>query len=169
MSQFRKFAREALEEILKAVESGDSTAMEDALEALVKSYEEPAEHVNIAKLDLDRQMVWGWASVATKRGVPVQDWQGDIVDILEVSKAAHDFMINQRMGGTMHKRMGTGTIVESIIFDKALQDALRIDLGQEGWFIGVQVADKDTWEGVKSGKYAAFSIGGSGVREALPH
>lgn len=119
------------------------------------------------KRDDEKQIVWGWASVVTEGHKPVVDRQGDLISVDDIQKAAHDFMAFYRTGGEMHEKMGIGTVIESVVFTKALQDALGIDLGREGWFVGMRVDDPKVWQAVKNGEYRGFSIGGSGVRKDM--
>lgn len=120
----------------------------------------------IHKADDDKRLVYAWASVVTKGGEPVVDLQGDIISIGELEKAAHGFMLHSREAGEMHiRKTGVGKIVESVVLSKQLQDALGIDLGQEGWFVVIKIEDDEVWERVKKGELTMLSIGGSGVRE----
>ena len=119
----------------------------------------------IAKLDPEQRIVWGWASVVSENGKPVVDRQGDVIEIDELQRAAHDFIAFYRTGGAMHAKLGIGVVVDSIVFTDAVQQALGIELGREGWFVGMKVVDDATWEAVKAGEYEGFSIGGTGLRE----
>lgn len=122
-------------------------------------------NAEIHKADDDKRLVYAWASVVTKGGEPVADLQGDIISIGELEKAAHGFMLNSREAGEMHIRTtGIGKIVESVVLSKQLQDALGIDLGQEGWFVVMKIHDDEVWDRVKKGELSMLSIGGSGVR-----
>lgn len=122
--------------------------------------------VPIAKRDDEQQIAWGWAYVCEEGDCPVVDHSGDVVDALEVQKAAHGFVRESRVGGVLHQS-SAGEIVDSIFFSRELQKALGIDLGKVGWLIGYQVHDPAVWEGVKSGKYSAFSIGGTAETEPI--
>ncbi len=115
--------------------------------------------VAIEKIEEEKRIVWGWAYVCEDVGGQVVDHGGDVVDEAEIEKAAHSFVLDSRVGNVMHKEQA-GEIVDSVFFSKAVQQALGIDLGKVGWFIGFRVDDDDAWEGVKSGKFKAFSIGG---------
>jgi len=106
--------------------------------------------------------VSGWAYVSTVNGEHVPDHSGDIIKIETLSKAAYDFMQRSRVGKADHEGVPAGYIINSIVFDKAMQDALDIDLGKEGWFITYQITDDTVWEQVKSGDFAMFSIAGQG-------
>ena len=122
--------------------------------------------IPIEKVEPDKQIVWGWAYVSEKGGEQVVDHSGDIAASAEVEKAAHGFVRHSRQGGVMHKGLA-GEIVDSLFFSKAVQDALGIDLGKVGWFVGFHVTDPAAWAGVKDGTYKAFSIGGNAATEDL--
>jgi Putative phage serine protease XkdF len=121
----------------------------------------------ISKVDDDQHMVWGWASVIEEGGSVVTDKQDDQIEIAELSKAAHGFMRDSRVGGDMHEALGVGDVVESIVFTSDVQKALGVDLGKVGWFVGIHVTDADVWKRVKSGDLKAFSFGGRARREAI--
>lgn len=129
--------------------------------------------VAIKKQDDEKHMCWGWASVMTKNGKLVTDIQNDQITPEEMQKSVHDFMENSRVGAQLHMYdanddpIQVGTIVESMVFTKELQDALGIDLGHEGWFVGYHVTNPAVWEDVKKGKLPAFSIGGTAERHPL--
>lgn len=122
--------------------------------------------VEIEKIDDEKRIVWGWAYVCEDGGEGVVDHSGDVAEAAEVEKAAHSFNLDSRHGTVMHDEDG-GQIVDSIFFSKAVQTALGIDLGKIGWFIGYRVDDDAAWAGVKSGKFKAFSIGGTADTEDL--
>lgn len=134
----------------------------------------PAE-AEIVKVDEEQRMVYGWASVITHKGEPVIDHQGDIIDAPTLEKAATDFMVDQRKAMAMHERDGKGQILDSMIkgmvvhsfvLTAPIAKALGISVPQEGWIVGVKIADDATWAKVKDGTFKAFSIGGRGYREA---
>jgi hypothetical protein len=118
----------------------------------------------ILKRDDEKRLVWGWASVIEENGEVVVDVQGDVLDEGELMTAAHDFVTEARAGKLMHQGRRIGRVVESLVFTKALQKALGIDLGKVGWFICMKVEDDRVWAAVKDGTLRAFSIGGSSRR-----
>jgi cation transport regulator ChaB len=122
--------------------------------------------VQIEKIEPEKRIVWGWAYVCEDADGQVVDHGGDIVETLEMEKAAHSFNLESRVGNVMHKGQA-GDIVDSVFFSKAVQEALGINLGKIGWFVGFRVSDDEAWEGVKSGKFKAFSIGGNAQTEKL--
>lgn len=127
----------------------------------------------IAKAE-ERRTVYGWASVTDEGGEVIFDTQGDSLDEDELVKAVQEFNASDRAGGFMHLKKADGTlqpagqIVESLVMTKSLQEALGIDLGRSGWLIGYRVDDDDLWAAVKKGEFAAFSIGGSAIRDDVP-
>lgn len=124
----------------------------------------------IAKMDPDRRLVFGWAWVAEENGQLVFDDEGDAIPSDELEKAVYQFALDSREAGEIHFRQtGVGRLVESIVFTKAKCEALGIDPpeGRYGWWVGFHVDDDDVWTLAKSGVYPAFSIGGKGVRHAV--
>lgn len=127
----------------------------------------------IAKLDEDRHLVFGWQSVTVaKDGTQVVDSQGDMIATPDLEEAVYDFVLHSRKGGEMHRKGESGEVavkaalVESIVFTEEKMASLGIPEGTvpEGWWAGYHIQDDAVWEKVKSGEYRAFSIGGSGVR-----
>lgn len=123
--------------------------------------------VRIEKIDEEQRMVWGWAYVCIdENGQQVVDHSGQIVSLGEIHKAAHGFMRDFRIGGEMH-RGDVGSVPESIVVTDAVAAELGMTTRKRGWFIGCHVDDDDAWEGVKAGRYKAFSIGGTADVETL--
>lgn len=131
--------------------------------------------ITFSKVDDEKQMVFGWCSVAKRAdGTQVVDLQGDMIDIEEIEKSAYDYMLYSRKGGNMHRRTADdevhhiGDCVESMVFtpDKIEKLGLPENFPQ-GWWYGMKIHDRDDWEDVKSGKRAGFSIHGKGRREPI--
>lgn len=118
----------------------------------------------ITKIDVEKQIVFGWFSIIEEGGEQVVDKQGSIIDIDTLEEAAYDFVINARVGGEMHVNKGVGTLVESMVFSSEKQEALGINLGKVGWWGGMKITDQEVWNKIKEGEYTAFSIGGRGRR-----
>lgn len=121
----------------------------------------------INKIDDEKRLVYGWASIVEENGNPVTDHQGDIINPAELAKAAHEYMIQSRMAKVMHTGSKRGELVESLVLTKDVQKALGIDLGKVGWFVGFKINDDETWNRVKKGELKMFSIGGRGKREQI--
>lgn len=106
-----------------------------------------------------------------KAGDIKTDLQDDAIPMDELEKAAYDFVAFSGVGGTDHERV-SGHLVESFFAttQKYLAMGIPADVAEtlnEGWFVGFRVEDEATWEGVKSGRYKMFSIGGRSQRTAV--
>lgn len=125
------------------------------------------------KVDEDKRLVTGWASVVTENGNQLVDRQGDVMKIDNLRDVVHQFVLTSRTGGVMHQTDASGNvvkigeIVDSFIFDDDLQQALGVNFGKTGWLATIKVLDDATWARVKSGELTAFSIGGTGQREEI--
>jgi hypothetical protein len=121
----------------------------------------------ILKTDDEQRLVYGWASVVTEKGEPVIDRQGDVIEPETLVKAVNDFMEHVRVGKAMHTGEQVGVVVHSLPITKEIGDALGIQSDREGWVVAYKVFDDEIWEMVKSGKLAAFSIGGRALKEEI--
>lgn len=121
----------------------------------------------IIKADDEKRMVYGWASIVERDGQPVVDHQGDVIHPEELCRMAQDFIRSARAAKVMHQGNIVGEVVESLVFTPDIQEALGIDLGLIGWFIGMHVPDDSAWKAVKDGALKSFSIGGDGKRVAV--
>lgn len=124
-----------------------------------------------SKLDDDKRLAFGWASVIEVNGVPVVDTQGDLIHPDDLETAAYSYIQKSRKGGHMHRRneldepVHVSDIVESVVFTK--EKIAKMGLPEStpiGWWIGVKVHDDDVWGEVKKGGLAGFSIHGRGRR-----
>ena len=124
----------------------------------------------IAKINEDERLVFGWASVAVDvDGKLVVDRQDDVIPPEELEKAAYRAMEARFEAGEMHVRKGIGNIVESVVFTPQKLEAMGLekDALPVGWWIGVRVTDDEVWKAVKKGEYRAFSIHGKAIREEV--
>lgn len=122
--------------------------------------------VPISKTDDDQNLVFGWAQVIEENGVPVTDSQGDQVTEKDLEDAFYYFAQEGRETDEMHTDEVKGQMVECMVFSKEKQQALGINLGKVGAWVGFKV-DDDTFAKVKSGDLPMFSIGGVGRRIPL--
>ena len=121
----------------------------------------------ILKVDLVKKVVYGWAYVCKEAGEEVIDHSGDVIAPEELEKAAHQFVVDCRIGKVMHAGETQAEMVESVFFSEELQKALGIDLGKVGWFIGMRIDDEELMTKIEKGELSMFSIGGSAIREAI--
>jgi hypothetical protein len=120
-----------------------------------------------AKADNEGRYVRGWASVVSKDGEPVEDWQGDVIHIEDLRTAAHQFITDTRVAKAMHNGSQIGEVVESLIVDDEVAKALGITDPRRGWFVGMHVHSPEIQKRVRSGELTAFSIGGRGTRKEI--
>lgn len=129
-------------------------------------------YVEFAKIDDDRQLVFGWAYVAKDADGNVRvDTDDDFIDDDdELEKAAYEFLKSSRRGHAMHAKQDVANLVESIVFTKEKQERMGIPSGvlpELAWWVGYHVHDPETWNLVKEKKLRGFSMGGKGMREKV--
>lgn len=137
----------------------------DANHAMAETTESKAWNIplDIKKYEPDQKLIFGWASVVEKDGKLIVDKQGDVIPVKELENAAYEFTLNSRNGGDMHSRYNVSKLVESMVFTRDKQEALGINLGQVGWWVGFKVHDEELWSAHKRGDRPEFSIGGAAV------
>ena len=119
----------------------------------------------VLKTDDEQRLVFGWASVITEKGEPVVDRQGDVIKPDTLVKAVNKFMEEVRIGKTMHSGDQIGVVVHSWPMTDEICKSCGIQSEREGWLVAFKVYDDNVWADVKSGKLAAFSIGGRATKE----
>lgn len=119
------------------------------------------------KKDTSGRFVRGWASVASVNGVAIEDFQGDVVAMDDLRKAAHRFVTDARVAKAMHKGGAVGQVVESVLIDDEFAKALGVSDPRRGWWIGMEILDPNIRKRVRTGELKAFSIGGKGRRTPM--
>lgn len=130
--------------------------------------------IEIQKTDEEQRLFFGFAKFSEdpmNRGHYYVDRQGDIVETSVLEKAAYEYVLKYRDGGTMHKTGGDATLIESFMVtpEKLSKMGLPPDSLPAGWWVGfkmneVPAGQEDPWDKIKSGDYSAFSIEGMGRR-----
>lgn len=123
----------------------------------------------IAKMDDDKRLVFGWASISVKAdGEQLEDLQKDLIDPEDLEEAVYEYVLNFRDTGEQHNPnlRKKGKLVESCVFTLEKQRAMGIPEGilPVGWWIGFKIEDEAAWEKVKDGTYSMFSIEGKAQR-----
>lgn len=121
--------------------------------------------VRVRKIAPEKRLVFGWLSVSTDRkGDLVIDHEGHTIDPGDLEEAVYSFVLESRRMGELHESI-SGRLVESIVFTAEKLEKMGIPPGLVplGWWVGFYVESDRAWERIKSGEYAAFSIGGSAV------
>lgn len=120
----------------------------------------------ISKTSPDKKRVFGWAYVTEKNGEQIVDHSEEFVSEVEIEEAFYKFVQNSRKAGEMHVSKDAGELIEMMVFTKEKQEALGIDLGKVGVWVGFQLTDS-VFNKVKSGEYKMMSIGGSGFSREI--
>ncbi|WP_145047867.1 XkdF-like putative serine protease domain-containing protein [Paenibacillus xylanexedens] len=120
--------------------------------------------VQIAKVDDTQHIVIGVVYQPD-----VEDVHGDMMDAVEIEKAAHLFMENQHTYNIDKQHdldADKGYVVESYIApcDMEIGDQVIV---KGSWVAGVKVTDDDTWEDIQKGEITGFSMFGIGKREEV--
>jgi hypothetical protein len=147
------------------------SGFEPAAEGPAPATPEPAPRtLKIAKVEADKQLVFGWLYVCRNAdGSPVVDHSGDVVAPEDMEAAAYAYTLDSRAARAMHAGGAVGRLVETVALTREKQDALGIPEGAvpEGWWVGYKIDDAATWERVKSGELRSFSLGGRGERRPV--
>ena len=120
----------------------------------------------LKQLDEER-LAFGWAYVATVKGEVSLDHSGEFIRADQLAKAATNFMLSVRTAKRMHSGESIGEVIHSMPLTNDVAKALGIQSDREGWIIAIKVHDEQVWQDVKSGKLAAFSIGGRALKEMV--
>lgn len=129
--------------------------------------EDVTKTADILKVDTERRIAWGWASVSTLKGELVTDLQGDTITPQEMEKMADRFMASARTAKAMHEGDQIGEVLHSFPITNEIAKAFGMETDREGWIIGMKIHDDTVWQGFKDGTYKAFSIGGRSKRERI--
>src|SRR3990167_10631885 len=107
-----------------------------------------------SKLDDERRLAFGWASVVSEDGEALVDKQDDVVDMASLEDAVYGYVLDSRAAGEMHERTGVGRLVESVVMTAEKLDAMGIQSSRTGRWIGFRVESDEVWKRVKSGEYS---------------
>lgn len=122
---------------------------------------------NVTKAKPDERLVFGWANIALLRdgSIPL-DWQGDIVPLEVLEKAAYEYVQFYGQTGEQHQGEAFGKVVESMVFTPEKMACLGIPEGtvHYGWWIGFHIPDQEIFNKIKDGTYKMFSIQGKTKR-----
>jgi hypothetical protein len=124
----------------------------------------------VAKIDNERQMVFGWANICvTCKGEQLVDHHDDLIDPDDLESAAYDFNLSFRDMGEDHEGPVKGQLIESMFFteEKLTRMGLAKNALPLGWWVGFKVEDPDAWARVKKGHHQMFSIQGIAMREKV--
>lgn len=119
----------------------------------------------VRKSDDEKRIIYGWASVSKAAGETVLDYADDEITDDALHQLCHLIVKGQRTGAFEHDEdRRNNEIVEAMVMDEPMQQALGIDLGRTGVIIGMHVPDDDDWAEAKDGDWE-FSINATALIE----
>jgi hypothetical protein len=119
----------------------------------------------IKKIALNEGMVFGWANTSTDaEGNLIVDHHGDSIPLAELEKAAYAYVLSSRRGDEMHSKRAVARLVESFMVTPEKRQALGMDAGPSGWWVGFKIDDAEALQKLREGTYLDFSIGGRAKR-----
>ncbi len=120
---------------------------------------------DVLKFDEDLGLAIGFAIISKIEGEDYVDVQGDHIPEDAMLKAATDFMLEARVGKTMHEGGKTGDIVFAFPLTTEIAKSLDIETKQTGLLIGFKPSDEETLQKLKDGELRGFSIGGKRIQD----
>lgn len=142
--------------IMRAVEKAEQDDTESALAKF-----------EIAKVDEERRLVFGWANVAVRKdGQIITDSQGDRIAPEVLEAAAYAYLLEDGDANRMHGPERIGRPVESFVAtpEKLSKMGLASNALPTGWWLGIYVEKDEAWDAVKKGELRMFSIEGTADR-----
>ena len=116
-------------------------------------------YCEVAKVDDDLGLVFGWAIVCTEDGQPYFDLQGDHIPEDAMLKAATDFMLHSRRADTMHDMQESGTVLYTMPLTSEVKKAFGIECSKSGLMVAMK-PNPTMHAKFRSGELKGFSIGG---------
>lgn len=113
----------------------------------------------VAKVDADLGVVFGWAIVSTEDGQPYVDLQKDHIPDESMLKATRNFAKGARIAKEMHVGGGRGTVLFLLPLTADVAKSLELQTRRTGLIIGM-APDPEMLEKFRSGELRGFSIGG---------
>lgn len=121
----------------------------------------------VAKVDDELGLVFGFAIVSKINGEEYYDVQGDHIPEGAMLEAATDFMMNSRVAKDMHLEDGElpGSIVFAFPLTEDISKALEIQTNKTGLLIAMKPESSEILQKFKDGSYTGFSIGGKRIQD----
>lgn len=132
-----------------------------------RTWTEVSKRMEIAKVDEEKQIAFGWAYVAERDGEIVEDHSGEFIAKEDLEDAAYVFNLTSREGDERHTEAVAAVLVESFVAtpEKLEKMGLSSKDGIVGWWTGWYVPDPDVFAKIKNGEYRMLSIGGHARKE----
>ena len=121
--------------------------------------------MKVVKTLPDRQIIFGWASVAKKNGDYVVDKQGDVIPVRELENAVLDYVVKRGDHAIMHDEFSGGRLVMGWLTTPEFMEPFGlVQKDDQQGFIGAwHIEDPKYWQMHKEGKFPELSIAGRSV------
>ena len=126
----------------------------------------PFNKAEVAKVNAELGLVFGWAIICTEKGEPHYDLQGDHIPEDVMVHSTSDFMEHARIAKEMHQGDQIGTIVHSFPLTAEIAKAMGIQTERTGWMVAMKPSAAVLQKFV-DGTYTGFSIGGDCAYELV--
>lgn len=113
----------------------------------------------VAKVDAELGVVFGWAIVSMEDGQPYVDLQNDHIPENAMLKATMNFAKGARVAKEMHVGGGRGTVLFLLPLTSDVAKSLELQTRRTGLIVGM-APDPEMLEKFRSGELRGFSIGG---------
>ena len=126
--------------------------------------------VTISKIDTYANLVFGWASVAIRKGGEIiQDYDGDVINPETLEHAIYKFNLDFRGANEEHVGPVIGALVESLAVTASKLTAMGLaeDALPLGWWCGFHIPDTAVFNKIITKEYQMFSIEGTARREEV--
>lgn len=124
-------------------------------------------YTEVAKVDTNLGLVFGYAIVSKENGKEYFDVQGDHIPEDAMLKAATNFMLSARTAKEMHTGEGKGTVVFAFPMTSDIATALDIKVKKTGLIIAMKPDSKEMLDKFAKGEFTGFSIGGKRKRDVV--
>lgn len=119
----------------------------------------------VAKVDAELGLVFGFAIVCKIAGVEYFDVQGDHIPEESMLEASLDFMENSQVAKEMHQGERKGSIVFAFPLTTDIAKSMGIQAEKTGLMIAMKPASEEMLQKFKTGEYTGFSIGGRRIQD----
>lgn len=118
--------------------------------------------VQIAKVNKDHGIVYGYAVISKKDGKPYFDLQKEHVPEATMVDFSVDFMKNSRVAKAMHEGEQVGDVIFAMPMTEDIAKSLDIQVKKTGLIIGME-PNPEALKKFEDGTFKGFSIGGKAV------
>jgi len=121
----------------------------------------------VAKVDSDIGVVFGYAIVCKNGDDAYYDTQGDHITEQAMLEATSAYMQSDRIAKIMHKGEPIGTVLHSFPLTAEIAKSLGLSAAKTGWLIGFKPDSGDVLDKFRTGELSGFSIGGRRITEEV--